>query len=162
AFVAYAHWDGQHLRAAVAMRSPGGGFGPVRDLSTGADAFDVTVAVDRQGNATLTWDDGAIEGRFRPAGRDGRAGQTLAAGAGGGAWLAVSDAGGAVAGWWRTGATWHVEAAVRPPGSATFQTALPVFTPAAGSEGCEAPQVALDAAGDAVALWTRRTPDPGA
>ena len=40
AFVALTHFDGAHTRVGVAMHVPGGGFGPVRDLSpAGTDAY---------------------------------------------------------------------------------------------------------------------------
>jgi hypothetical protein len=135
----------------------------VRDLSAaGTDAFDVSVAADRQGNATLAWDDGTIRTRFRPAGGDWGPISPVSTGSiFSGPSLAVGDNGGAVVGWWRStaGAVSHVEAAVRPPGG-TFGAPLAVSVVDGGSQPCEVPRVAIDAAGDAVALWTRRTPGP--
>src|SRR6478735_6156282 len=59
---------------AVAERRPGGGFGPARDLSAaGRDAFSPSLAVDRAGNVTLAWLQGAgfvVQARFKPAGGD--------------------------------------------------------------------------------------------
>jgi hypothetical protein len=107
AYVAFLHFDGSNLRAAVAMRSPGGVFGDPRDLSpAGLDAFSPVVAVDRQGNATLVWlRGGSVEARFRPAGGDWQDIATVpppatSTGTGFiGPALAVGENGGAVVAW---------------------------------------------------------------
>src|SRR5215213_9923414 len=74
AFVAFQRFDGANTRVAVAMRPPGGAFGPARDLSAaGRDAFSPAIAIDRLGNATLAWSQGAsfvVQARLKPAGGD--------------------------------------------------------------------------------------------
>lgn len=166
AFAAFQHFDGTHSRIAVAMRTPGGGFGAVRDLSDPAsDSSSPVLAVDRQGNATVAWyhgPDGVIQARFRPAGADWSAIQTLSAITTGLPALAAGDNGAAVVVWARGigGGVAQVEAAVRPAGSGTFGGALPV-SPNTG-QTCGHLRVAMDAAGDVAALWTERTPDPNA
>ena len=159
-FVAFLRYDGANLRTAVAMQSPGGGFGPVRDLSpAGQDASSPAVAVDRQGNATLVWIQAPafnLQARFRPAGGDWGDSAPLSAGPNfAGPSLAVGDNGGAVAAWWTNTGGAHVEASVRLPGSQTFVGPLTVSV--VGSSSCQSPHVAIDAAGDVVAIWTRRT-----
>src|SRR3954453_17079151 len=83
ALVAFQHYDGENYRAGVVARVPGGGFGVVRDLSAaGRDAFGTVIAFDRQGNATIVWDEYAAGGstvqeRFRPSGGDWGAVATL-------------------------------------------------------------------------------------
>jgi hypothetical protein len=104
AFVAFLRYDGANLRTGVAVRSPGGGFGPVRALSpAGQDAFSPTIAVDRQGNATIAWMQGPafnVQARFRPAGGDwGEAAPLTAGQIHSGPSLAVGDNGGAVVAW---------------------------------------------------------------
>ena len=163
AFAAFQHFDGANLRAAVAMRLPGGGFGAVRDLSpAGKEAFDAVVAVDRQGNATLAWLQGpdfTIQSRSRPAGGDWTEPTTLSApGVTTSPAVAVGDNGAAVVAWGRAtgGMVRRVEAATRAAGDAAF--GAPAFaSPDAGTGLCQAPRVAMDAAGDVAVLWTRRT-----
>jgi hypothetical protein len=169
AFAAYNHWDGANNRIAVLQRSPGGAFGAVRDLSpAGENSFSPALAVDRQGNATIAWlqavpSASVIKARFHPAGGDWGATQTLSApGIFNGPAIAVGDNGAAVVAWGRTTAspTVQVEAAIRPAGSPTFGAALPA-SPNAGTGLCQSPHVAMDAAGDVAAIWTRRTSNAG-
>jgi hypothetical protein len=167
AVAAFQHFDGANLRAAVAMRVPSGGFGAARDLSpAGKDAFSPAVAVDRQGNATLAWLQGpdfTIQARFRPAGGDWTEPTTLSApGATTAPSVAVGANGAAVAVWGRGtgGVVRRAEAAVRAAGDAAF--GAPQFlSPDAGSGLCQTPRVAMDAAGDVAAIWTRRTSAAG-
>jgi hypothetical protein len=59
AVVVFSHFDGANTRVAAALRTPGGGFAAVRDLSVaGQNAFGAVVAVDRQGNMTLAFAQG--------------------------------------------------------------------------------------------------------
>ena len=164
AYVAFVHFDGASARAAVVMRSPGGGFGAPRDLSpAGLDASNPVVAVDRQGSATLAWlRGGAIETRLRPAGGDWLEAATVpppAAATGtafNGPALAAGDNGGAVVGWVQGDApsTARVVAAVRRPGTTAFATGL-FASPQAGNVICGAPRVAIDTGGDVAVVWTR-------
>ncbi len=163
AFAAFQHFDGANLRAAVAMRTPGGGFGAVRDLSpAGADAFNPAVAVDRQGNATLAWLQGPdlkIQARFKPGGADWTDPITLSAATTvTGPVIATGDNGAAVVAWGRRvhDQVTRVEAAVRAAGDVAFGP--PLFaSPDAGTGLCQAPRAAMDSAGDIALLWTRRT-----
>ncbi len=163
AFAAFQHFDGANLRAAVAQRTPGGGFGAVRDLSpAGADAFNPAVAVDRQGNATLAWLQGPdlkIQARLKPAGADWTDPITLSAATTvTGPVIATGDNGAAVVAWGRRvhDQVTRVEAAVRAAGDVAFGS--PLFaSPDAGTGLCQAPRAAMDAAGDVALLWTRRT-----
>ncbi|MDA0161216.1 PKD domain-containing protein [Solirubrobacter ginsenosidimutans] len=166
AYAAFQHFDGTNYRAGVAVRAPGGGFGPVQDLSpAGQDAFSPVVAVDRQGNATLAWEQGpafVVEARVHPAGGDWGAMTPLSAGPiFNGPSLAAGENGGAVVAWTRnTGGFVRVEAAIRPPNGTGFGPAL-LASPAAGTGMCQPPHVAIDAAGDVAAIWTRRTSGGG-
>jgi hypothetical protein len=162
-FAAFQRYDGANLRAAVATRLPGAGFGSTRDLSpAGKDAFSPAVAVDRQGNATLAWLQGpdfTIQARFRPAGGDWTEPVTVSApGVTTAPAVAVGDNAAAVLVWGRAtgGQVRRVEAAVRMAGDGAFGAPLPV-SPDAGFGLCQAPHVAMDAAGDVAAIWTRRT-----
>jgi hypothetical protein len=169
AFAAFQRFDGANLRAAVAMRVPGGGFGAAVDLSpAGKDAADPVVAVDPQGNATLAWlqlSDLTIRARYRPAGGDWTepttlsATQAITAPA-----VAVGVNGAAVVAWGRktgNGEVARVEAATRAAGDVVFGPAK-FASPDAGNDLCRGVHVAMDAAGDVAAIWTRRTTTAGA
>jgi hypothetical protein len=67
--------------------------------------------------------------------------------------VAIDPAGNAIAIWDRwNGATWIVQAAVRPEASGAWGTPTDV---SGACEYAEWPQIALDGAGDAVAVWER-------
>lgn len=165
AFAAFDHFDGTHDRAGVAMHVPGGGFGPVRDLSdAGDDVSPPVVAVDRAGNATVAWANfthPAVEVRFRPAGGDwGPVAKADAGGAVNSPALAVGDNGAVVVSWRRPDLGAVVVAAVRPSANQAFSSAL---TASAASTGgpCGPSHVAMDPAGDVAVIWTRRTTGGG-
>jgi hypothetical protein len=166
-FAAFQRYDGANLRVSVATRVPGGGFGAPRDLSpAGKEAFNPAVAVDRQGNATLAWLQGpdfTIQARFRPAGGDWTEPTTLSTtGVISGPAVAAGDNGAAVVAWGRAtgGPVRRVEAATRAAGDVVFGLAKFV-SPDAGTALCGTLRVAMDAAGDAAAIWTRRTSAAG-
>jgi hypothetical protein len=159
--VAVAHSDGANTRVGVALHVPNGGLGPVRDLSpAGVNAGSPLIAVDRQGNATVVYGDaGGIETRLRPAGGDWGAVIGLPGASPGDLSLAVGDNGAAVLAWWaNTGTGLQTQAAVRAPHGTTFAGPLPLSVDGSGAR-CPGTAVAMDAAGDAAAIWTRRTPD---
>jgi hypothetical protein len=171
AFVAFTHSDGANTRVAALQRSPGGAFGAVRDLSpAGENSFNPALAVDRQGNATIAWlqvvpSASVIKARFRPAGGDWGATQTVSTTPGvfDGPSIAVGDNGGGVVAWGLStgGSRVRVQAAVRPAGSPTF--GAPLFaSPDVGTQLCQPPHVAMDADGDVAAIWTKRGDDPNA
>jgi hypothetical protein len=163
AFIAFERISGGNQRVAVAMRTPGStAFGPARDLSVaGHDAFAPTVAVDRQGNATVAWLQGpnfVVHARTRPAGGDwGEITPPLSGKIAFGPSLAVGDNGAAVVAW---GTLDRVEAAVRAANTGAFGGSTPV-SPAGGFGICQAPRVAMDAAGNVGAIWTRRMSQQG-
>jgi hypothetical protein len=152
--------DGTSLRVEARQVPAAGSPGPVLTLSAaGADAFSPTVASDADGDAVVAWyrSDGAnarIESRSVSA--DGVMGtvRTLsAAGQDATAPEVASDADGdAVVVWYRfDGAHWRVQArSVTGAG-----TPGPIRTLSAGSRDAYAPEVAIDAGGDAIVAWER-------
>lgn len=167
AYAAFQRFDGANLRVAVAIRVPGGGFGAAQDLSpAGKDSFSPALAVDRQGNATVAWLQGpdfTIQARLKPTGGDFTAPTTVSAtGVTTAPAVAAGDNGAAAITWGRNtgGQVRRVEVATRAAGDATF--GAPLFaSPDAGTGLCQTPRVAMDAAGDVAALWTRRTSAAG-
>lgn len=155
--------DGTHSRVQAAVHPAGGAWQlPAQDLSaSGQDAEAPQVALDPAGNAIAIWHrsngtNTIVQGAFRPAG---------------GAWqlpaqdlsapgqnaenpqIAFDSSGNAVAVWSRLdGSNFIVQAAFRPTGGAWQVPAQDLS--AVGADGAE-PHVALDAAGNAVAVWRR-------
>ena len=125
------------------------------------------MALDRTGNAVAVWerDEGTnlvgtevVQAATRPAGGGWGAPVDVSAPTQA-AWsysadpqLALDQAGDAVAVWagGPSGADPVVQAASHPAGSASWQAAVDLSAP---SQTAERPQVALDQAGDAVAVW---------
>jgi PKD repeat protein len=152
--------DGSNDRVQAASRAAGGGFSAPVNLSVaGKDTHDPQVAIDEPGDAVAVWTrfDGAND-RVQAASRAGGGGfsapDNLSA-AGQTAFnpqVAMDQGGGAVAVWERfDGANERVQAAIRPSGGAF---SAPVNLSAAGQPAGNA-QVAIDAGGDAVAVWQR-------
>jgi hypothetical protein len=147
------------LLAGPALATPSW-LAPSELSATGGDAFHPQVAVDQAGDAVGVWErsDGTyriIEASTRAAGGGWLPPQELSAG-GQNAFspqVAVDSAGDAVAVWDRSnGSNYIVEAATRLAG-ADWQA--PVELSATGQDGL-VPQIALDPAGDAVAVWDVR------
>jgi hypothetical protein len=162
AVAVWARSDGSHEIIQASARPAGGAWGPAVDLSqSGRDSEAPQVAVDAAGNAVAVWSrfNGAhwvIQAASRPAG---------------GGWTPVSDisnsektaeepdvavdpAGRATAVWFRyDGFDNIVQSAQLGPGSGSGWS-QPVDLSEKG-ENAEEPQVAVDAAGDAVAVWRR-------
>ena len=167
-YVAFQRFDGANLRVAVVTRAAGGGFSPPVDLSpAGADASSPAIAVDPAGNVTLAWVQAptfGVHARTKPAGGDWRetTPQLSVTGVVRGPSVAVAANGLAVVAWGRRtrDAVVRVEAAVRRSADQTFRPALPA-SPDAGTGLCGTPRVAIDAAGNVAAIWTRRTSDLG-
>ena len=129
---------------------------PAFDLSTnGFDAGEVHVAMDSAGDALAVWvRNGVVQSSFRPAG--GANSFSVAADMPGAAAVAshlrvAMDAGGdAVAVWQTDGGS--IQAAYMPQGSGgAFNSAQTLETD--GTNKPTAPDVALDSAGDALAVW---------
>ena len=141
-----------------------GAWSAPQDLSApGRDAEFPQVAFDRFGNALAVWHrfNGAnliVQAAARPAGGVWSAPQDLSVPGqdAENAQVAFDPAGNAVAVWERfDGTSWMIQAAARPAGGAW---GAPQDLSAAGStfgEDALEPEVAMDAAGDALAIWTR-------
>ena len=160
AVAVWARFDGFDDIVQAAVRTPGGAWLPPDDLSAGGEnAKEPQVAIDPAGNAVAVWS--RFDGSHFIA--------QAAARAPGGAWapaadiseegesatepdLALTPSGSAIAVWSRDeGADQIVQSAVRPPGGAWGN---PMDASPAGRRSTE-PQVAVDPAGNAAAVWKR-------
>lgn len=158
--------DGTDLRIEARQLPAAGAPGPVLSLSpSGHDAASPTVAIDADGDAIVTWyrSDGTndrIEARQVSAA--GALGPVLTLSDGGQNATApevASDAdGNALVAWYRfDGTNWRIQArAVTGAGAVG-----PVQTLSAAGKDGYAPEVAQDAAGDAIVAWTRYTSSSG-
>ena len=143
----------------AAVRPVGGTWGAPQDLSApGATADLPQVAIDRAGDAIAVWRRFSpapyVQAAVRPAGGTWSAPQDLTAPGGDaeGAEVAFDSAGNAIAVWVRfNGANFIVQAAARPAGGGW---SLPQDLSATGGDSAN-PQIALDSAGNAVAVWER-------
>jgi len=159
AVAVWRRFDGSKYIVQAAVRPAGGSFGAPVDLSAaGQNADAPQVALDPAGNAVAVWDryDSAghtiAQAAVRPAG--GSFGMPVDLSAAGnhaqGAQVAVDQAGDAIAVWRRyNGTKWIAQAAVRPAGGSF---AMPVDLSLSDLDA-SLPQVAVDAAGDAVVVW---------
>ncbi len=152
--------DGAKYIVQVASRPAGGSWGPTVDLSAvGENAEDPQIAVGPAGDAVAVWRrfNGTrfiVQAASRPAGGSwGPAFDLSAVGQNAETpQVAISAAGVAVVVWSRyDGAKFVVQAARRGPGGAWE----PVLDVSAAGQNAEEPQVAIDAAGNAVAVWSR-------
>jgi hypothetical protein len=165
-------WDrfnGTSPAVESARRLPGATFGPTTDLSTGAE--NPQVAMNRAGDAIVGWekeagsDKSIVQMATRPAGGTFGAPQNvtgpvteanLA--------LTMNPSGQAVAAWQGCPSghipcsRWALRAAVRRPGGSF--TAPVVVSPA--RQDSLFPGLAINAAGDALAIWMRGKPGPNA
>jgi hypothetical protein len=167
AIAVWSRRDGSDFIVQAATRPAGGGWlGPIDLSDEGENAEEPQVAVDPTGSAVAVWsrEDGTdkiVQSSAKPAG---------------GAWLAPDDlsatgmdaeapqvavdsAGNAVAVWvsFAEPPTVIVQAATRPGGGAWLG---PDDLSAGGLSSAEAPQVAVDPAGNAAAVWARSTGSP--
>jgi hypothetical protein len=152
--------NGANLILQGAVRPAGGDWAEPDDLSAaGQNAAEPDVAVDQEGRAVAVWSrfNGAnhiIQGAVRPAGGEWADPDDLSA-SGRNAFVpvvATNDAVGAVASWSRSdGANQRVQASVRPPGGGWSEP----DTLSAAGERAGFSQLALDAAGDAFAVFGR-------
>lgn len=152
--------DGSHARIQAATRPAGGAWTtPVTLSDAGQNADDPQVAVDTDGDAVAIWrrSDGTnirVQAAARPAGGAWTAPTTISA-AGPDTYdagVAVDPDGDAVAVWTQSdGSNIRVQAATRPAGGAWT---APDTLSTAGRDAT-APQVGVDADGDAVAVWRR-------
>jgi len=152
---------GEESRVQAAVRPAGGAWQAPASLSAaGEDAYDAQVAIDPHGKAVAVWDrfDGAnqiVQAASRAAGGSWQAPVSLSAPGQNATHpqVAVDGQGAAVVVWQRNdGVNSIVQAAVRPVGGSWPSTAANV---SAALENAEAAQVAVDTAGNAVAVWQR-------
>jgi hypothetical protein len=153
--------DGAHTIIESASRSAGGAWGQPADLSAaGRNATEPRVAVDAAGDAVAVWarTDGAhtiIQTAWRPAGgawgpsrdlsAEGQSAKTPD--------VAIDPAGNAVAVWARyNGTKFIIQSSTRPAGG---EWGMPAADLSAEGQTAEKPRVAVDASGDAVAVWMR-------
>ncbi len=155
--------DGKNTIQA-AVRPAGGDWEEPDDLSDASqDAAEPEVAIDEAGKAVAAWrrsngSNEIVQAAVRPAGGEwaepddlSTPGQNSSSPV-----VATNVAVGAVAMWYRDdGANFRVQAAVRPPGG---EWPKPDTLSAAG-EGAAFPNLALDAAGDAIAVFGRNGDD---
>ena len=140
----------------AAARSGGGAWGRAEDLAAGNDP---RVALAPDGTAVAVWErfDGAtsvVQAAIRPPGWPWSAPRDLSAPGAYAAYqqVALDHHGNAVAVWRRfDGANWIVQAAAYPSGGGW---SAPQSLSAPGQDA-EAPQVALDRYGNAIAVWRR-------
>ncbi len=147
-----------------AVRPAGGAWAEPDDLSdAGQDAGQPDVAIDEAGEAGAVWrryngSNFIVQAAVRPAGGEWADPDDLSASGQDGASpvAAMNVPVGAVAMWYRDdGANFRVQAAVRPPDG---EWSKPDTLSAAG-EGAAFPEVALDAAGNAIAVFGRNGDD---
>jgi plastocyanin len=161
AVAVWTRFDGLDFVVQAAARPAGGGWqGPLDLSAAGRDAEEPQVAIDPSANALALWsrDDGSrfvVQSSRRVAGAWEKpldvsvAGQSAQE-----PQVALGPAGNAVAVWSRfNGSNEIVQAAVGSGGGGAW--GLPADLSAAGQNADE-PQVAIDPAGNAVAVWTRR------
>jgi PKD domain len=163
AVAAWTDFDSSDIVKA-SIRPSGGDWAAADDLSApGQDAGQADVALDETGRAVAVWhrfngSDFIIQGSVRPAGGDWAGADDLSS-TGHGATepnVAMNVAAGAVAIWRRSdGANERVQASVRP---AEGDWAKPDTLSAAG-ENAGFPDLALDAAGNAFAVFGRNGDD---
>jgi PKD repeat protein len=155
-------WDqttGGARTVQASVRPAGGGFSAPVDVSAGGpDAFAPHVAMDQAGNAIVAWEqEGAlhmVEAALRLAGGSFSAPVTLSDASRNAVQprIDMNPAGDTVVAWSRSnGSEQIVQAALRPPGGFF---AKPVDLSEAGHDASD-PQVAIDAAGNVTAAWTR-------
>lgn len=139
-----------------AARAAGAWGAPVTLSAPGALGEAPVVAMDPAGGATAVWTvvgsrDSGVQAATRPAGGSFSAPVALSGRDGsGGPDIAFDAAGNAIAVWCRFNGlgAGTVEVATRPLGG-TFSAPIAVAT----LEGCVAPYMAIDAAGDAIIVW---------
>ena len=153
--------NGMHTIVQAALRPVASGvWQPPDNLSAvGQNADEPDVGIDSAGNAVAVWGrfDGTnriVQGAARPAGGGWSSSQNLSATgqSATNARVVVAAAGDAVAAWQRSnGSNPIVQAAARPAGGSF---AAPQNLSALGGDALE-PELAVNAAGDTVAVWRR-------
>jgi hypothetical protein len=143
----------------AAVRPAGGSFGPVQNLSfLGQDAREPQVAIDPAGNAVVVWIRGSdiVQASIRPAGATFAGPFDLAAPTEGALapQVAMDAVANAVVVW--TNTSNRVRAAIRRAGASFAGASFsPTTDVSNGILGAFNAQVAMNAGGDAVAVWQR-------
>ena len=158
AVAVWRRYDGSRYIIQASVRPAGGSFGEPVDLSaSGQNAADPQIALDPAGNAIAIWSrsDGThtiVQATVRPAGGAFGMPVDLSASGQSADWpqLAFDQAGEAIAVWQRSNGTRSIaQAAVRPAGGSF---GMPVDLSGTDLDA-NVPQVAVDAAGDAVVVF---------
>jgi hypothetical protein len=156
AFAVWEEYDGSDTVAQVAVRPAGGNWSSAQDLSpAGSSSYGPALAVDPAGDAIAVFvSDGKAYAARRPAGAAWGAPRALSAGPeeARGAQVVLDPRGDAVAvwvGWDGSSFTYRVQASSRPAGGTW---SAPQYL-SVGGQDTAFPEVALDAAGNAVAVW---------
>lgn len=155
AFAVWDEYDGSNTVIQAGVR-PAGGDWSARDLSPAASSsYAPALAVDPAGDAIAVWvSDGKAYAALRPAGAAWGAPRALSAAPeeAAGAQVVLDPGGNAVAVWEGldgSSFTYRVQASSRPAGG-TWSAPRYISV---GGQDADRPQVALDAAGNAVAVW---------
>ena len=144
----------------ASYRPAGAAWQPALDLSAaGQDAGSARVAVDAAGNAIAVWlrsngTNTIVQASVRPVGGNWQPAEDLSA-AGQSASdleLAIDAAGNAIATWWRSNGTNRIVQTSSRSAGGTWQPAEDL---SALGQHADAPHVAFDASGNAVAVWSR-------
>lgn len=158
AIAVWSFFDGNNrLAQAARLRADGTWTDPVSLSDPGQDAYNVQIAVDQHGNAVAAWDrsDGdhdRVQASHRPAGEAwgdpvdlSEVGQDARH-----AVVAMDGSGKALVAWERFDGSSYVVQTARRTVTGTWGTPATISGPA---QGAFRAQVALDADGDAVAVW---------
>jgi PKD domain-containing protein len=159
AVVVWEHLVNQTMVVQATVRPAGGTFSaPVNLSAAGLMGPLPRAAIDGAGNVTVVWqqwgpESAIVQAATRPAGGTFSAPTDLSAPGNVSGAQVATNAGETVAAWGRVDSTpsWIVQAATRSAGGA-FSAAADLS--AAGHGGVD-PQVGVDAAGNAVAVWSR-------
>ncbi|HEX8714184.1 MAG TPA: PKD domain-containing protein [Solirubrobacteraceae bacterium] len=154
--------EGAETIVEAASMQAGGSWQPPETISKKAeDLHPAEVAIDDAGDATAVWEEKGgevlIDAARKPAGGKRQSAVALSApGANANEpRLAVDARGDAVAVWERFEGEELIEAASRPATSAAWGKAVALTKPELGKGEPAAQQVAIDAQGEAVAVWSR-------
>jgi len=165
ALALWSRYDGSRFVVQSSRRVAGTWEKPLDVSLAGQSAEEPQLALDPAGNAVAVWSrfDGAKD-----------IVQAAVGSGGGGAWglpadlsaagqnaeepqVAIDPAGNALAVWTRRGSPTDAVLSSRRPAGGNWETAVPL---SASGDAAEAPQVALDPSGNAVAVWSRTDATP--
>jgi PKD repeat protein len=160
---AVALWTDNTGALLASVHPPDGGWQAPKTIATGA-SFGDQAAFDAQGDATALWvnTSGVVQSAMLPSDAAAwSAPAPISPSDAGSPQLAIDAQGDALAVWTLTESASRsiVEAAFRPAGTGTWQNPIPLSTLdfSASSDEVASPQVALDAQGDATAVWSQTT-----